>query len=409
MTYDPPQIDRLGMRISTEIQGQCVTSPDSSSCSGLRGRVLLVDGASEFGGQQIHVLNLAIGLRASGVAVGLVCPEGMLAQKVSAQGISVFRERFASSLDLRTIKALTRLIRDQEFSIVHTHGTRAGVLGRVAARMARVPNVHTVHVMVTDIVRDSGPRGIVKRSVYELAERRLASIADVVICVSNGLRDKYQSVGVDAQKLRVIHNAVPMPRLEDAGDKRRARRLLGLSDEARVVAAVTRLCPGKGIECLIRAAACMSLKNVVFVIAGDGPLMQPLKELVVESGVADQFRFLGYLDDVGGVYTAADVFVLPSEAEGHPLSVLEAMAYARPVVASAVTGITESVVDGVTGLLTPSLDHFALARAIAAIVDSPGQAETMGRRGRERVESHFSLGRMLQQTQVVYSDLGAVV
>jgi glycosyltransferase involved in cell wall biosynthesis len=178
-----------------------------------------------------------------------------------------------------------------------------------------------------------------------------------------------------------------------------------------VVLAVGHLSEVKGYPVFLEAAARLAprLGDVAFVALG-GETTTPGYRAVLEAraaalGVAARVHFLGWRSDVARVMGAADVVVLPSLAEGLPLAVLEAMACGRPVVASAVGGVPEAVVDGRTGLLVPPGDAGALAEAIQRVLEDPAAGRRMGAEGRRRLEAHFSLDRVLGEVHALYDDV----
>jgi len=170
----------------------------------------------------------------------------------------------------------------------------------------------------------------------------------------------------------------------------------------RVVIAVGRLTPQKGLHTLIEAAprVAEAVPDAGFLIVGDGPLRGELERAARASGAA--IVFAGERRDVHDLMRGARVLALPSVYEGLPLVALEAMACGLPVVASAVDGTPEAVADGETGVLTPPGDAGRLAEALIGLLRDPAKCEAMGRKGRARAEAHFSASRMVEETQAVY-------
>jgi glycosyltransferase involved in cell wall biosynthesis len=208
-------------------------------------------------------------------------------------------------------------------------------------------------------------------------------------------------LGVPATRIRVIHNAVAVERFGDydgAPDRLRIR-----TGRSPIVLTVARLDPQKGHTHLLEAAA--TLPGVVFLLAGAGSERAALEAQARGSGISDRVQFLEHRTDIPELLRAADAFVLPSLYEGLPLTVLEAMAAAKPVVATTVGGTDEAVVDGVTGILVPPADPAALSAAIRRILDDPDTAARLGAAGRERVVSTFSTHRMINATEQVYEEL----
>jgi glycosyltransferase involved in cell wall biosynthesis len=222
------------------------------------------------------------------------------------------------------------------------------------------------------------------------------------LAVSGHVRERLAALGVPAAKLRVVRNGVDPGRFEQPVAHVFRSELAGNTGRP-IVLTVARLAPQKGLEFLLRAAA--MLPEATFVIAGDGPARSILAAQAESAGLADRVRFLGSRRDVPDLLAACDVFVLPSLIEGLPLSVLEAMAAARPVVATRVPGTDETVVDGETGMLVPPRDPEALAHAIRSVLSDPERASRFGSAGRARVLGDFSTRRMVSAVEQQYEEL----
>lgn len=265
--------------------------------------------------------------------------------------------------------------------------------GIVSAALLRVPAIlTTVHLYIDDLMTRSVrfQVGVVSRGVHRY------------LAVSGHVRDRLAALGLPDPKLRVVRNGVDPATFERPIDyELRAR--LGGGTRRPVVLTVARLAPQKGLEVLLSAAA--RLSEAIFVVAGDGPDRDALAALVDAAGIADRVRLLGPRRDIPDLLAACDVFVLPSIVEGLPLSVLEAMAAARPVVATRVPGTDEAVLDGETGILVPPRDPEALALAIRSLLSDPGRASRLGSAGRARVIAEFSTQRMVAAVAAQYEEL----
>jgi glycosyltransferase involved in cell wall biosynthesis len=222
-----------------------------------------------------------------------------------------------------------------------------------------------------------------------LRTRLHLSGVDRIIAVSREVEARYaDELRVPRGKLVVVPNAVAVPKTVPEPDAAlRARRLDGRPDYR--VLSPARLDEQKGHADLLAAAA--EVPEATFVMAGDGPLRAELEEMARRLGVADRCLFLGQRDDVPALLAVSDLFVLPSHFEGLPVSVLEAMMAGRPVVATAVGGTDEAVVDGETGLLVPPRDPAALATAVRRLREQPELAQRLAAGGRARVEREFSV------------------
>jgi glycosyltransferase involved in cell wall biosynthesis len=302
--------------------------------------------------------------------------------------------------DLLALLCLYHWLRQQRPAILHTYLFHANLLGRVLGRLAGVPLVIcSERTMQTE-----------SKARYRL-NRWTVGLADRVVAVSASVADFcIDHVGLPADKLVVIPNGVDLP-VEPPASRQETRAELALSaaegldlpPDAPVIGAVCRLDPLKGLNFLLQALA--RLAGVWLVVVGDGPERDRLVALTVELGLAGRVCWAGQRRDVSRLLSAFDLFVQPSLHEGLPNAVLEAMAAGLPVVATAVGGTPEAVVDGVTGLLVPPADVEALAQALAGLLADPERRQRLGRAGRQRVAEHFSLAQMVAKTERLYRDL----
>jgi glycosyltransferase involved in cell wall biosynthesis len=265
--------------------------------------------------------------------------------------------------------------------------------GLVSAALLGVPAIlTTVHLYIDDFMTRSVRFQV--RVVSRGVHRYLA--------VSGHVRDRLAALGLPDPKLRVVRNGVDPATFQRPVD-RELRAHLGGGTRRPVVLTVARLAPQKGLEVLLSAAALLS--EAIFVVAGDGPDRDALAAQADAAGISDRVRLLGPRRDIPDLLAACDVFVLPSIVEGLPLSVLEAMAAARPVVATRVPGTDEAVLDGETGILVPPRDPEALALAIRSLLADPGRASRLGSAGRARVIAEFSTQRMVAAVAAQYEEL----
>jgi glycosyltransferase involved in cell wall biosynthesis len=232
----------------------------------------------------------------------------------------------------------------------------------------------------------------------------IARRADRIITVSDSLHAQFEGIGAAAQsKLFTISNGIDLCAFAQP-DPAWARRELGLPENAPVVGMVARLAPQKGPLEFVRAAALVSRRfpEVRFALVGDGPLRPQVETLARELGVANHLTLAGHRAEAPALTQAFDVAVVASLSEGSSLTAMEAMAWGKPVVATAVGGVREVVADGETGVLVPPGDAQALAEAIARLLADRQKAQILGEAGRRRVEREFSLMRMIERTQEVY-------
>jgi glycosyltransferase involved in cell wall biosynthesis len=269
----------------------------------------------------------------------------------------------------------------------------------VAGRAAGVPKILGTHHL------DPGRTRLHQLMPEILTSRRL----DHAIAVSHSTMAAWaRRRGMSAAKLSVIPNGVDVGQYRRQFPPATARAALGLPvDEGRVLSVVGRLEEQKGHKYLLEAFAGLlqQVPGTHLAFAGDGTLREPLVEQAKALGIAHHVHFLGHCEGVQTVLDASDVFVLPSLWEAMPFALLEAMAASLPVVATAVAGVPELVVEGETGFLVPPADANALLKALLRTVQMPNTGREMGVAGRQRVERHFSLQTMLFQTENLYRKL----
>jgi glycosyltransferase involved in cell wall biosynthesis len=268
----------------------------------------------------------------------------------------------------------------------------------VAARWAKIP--HRLATYHLDPKR--------ARLHQWLPEVLTTRSLDHGIAVSENTRAAWAArPGMRPSQLSVIPNGVDVDRYRHRSNRQLAREALGLGSVGPVVAVVARLEPQKGHRHLIDAVAelASTFPRLTLLLAGDGTLRPELEAQARDRGIGGNVRFLGHRADVRDVLEAADVFVLPSLWEAMPFALLEAMASGLPVVATGVAGVPELVADGRTGYLVPPADAGALAFAVRRVLASGDRGAGMGEAGRERVERHFALERMLEETQSAYQRL----
>ena len=321
--------------------------------------------------------------------------EPLLDRELEEAGIGVLALGRRSKLDLLAWRPLVSLLRDG-VDVVHTHMFGSNVWGTVLGRLSGVPVV----------VAHEHTWSFQGRPLRRFLDRELvARLADVFVAVSGEDRRKMIEVeGVDPAKIRLIPNGIPSPANGAGGD---VRAELGIEPGAPVLGVVCELRAQKALEVLFEAAALLlaEFPTLKVLVAGDGPERAWLEEGARRLGVADTVLFLGIRRDVPAVLAAVDVAVLSSDYEGSPLSVMEYMAAAKPVVSTRVGGVPELVQEDVHGLLVEPRDPEALAEAVARLLRDPALAKRLGTEGRKRQQREFSLEAMVGRIEDLYEEL----
>jgi glycosyltransferase involved in cell wall biosynthesis len=363
-------------------------------------RVLHVIPLLGIAGAERIVASLALHQRRAGHTAGVVSlfgPQGTwLEAELASRDVPVFYLGKRSGLDVRVIPRIAAAARRFRPDLVHTH---LGVLKYVLPAFAiarRCPVVHTLHNLARhEVERPS-------RAVHHLAFR--AGVVPVAIGenVAASVRAEY---GLSPR--RIIPNGISVrDYAPDPAARGEVRERLGLAANAPTFLAVGRLTPAKDPGCLLRAFASRRLRtaNAQLLFAGVGPLLSELRRQAVELDVADRVRFLGLRRDVPLLLAAADAFVLASRWEGNPLCVMEAMAAAKPVVATKV-GCVPELVSEETGLLVSSGDHEALEEAMHRLATDPRLASAKGAAAARVARERFDDSVMARAYEDLYREL----
>ncbi|MGI6147925.1 MAG: glycosyltransferase family 4 protein [Limnochordia bacterium] len=303
--------------------------------------------------------------------------------------------------DLRAACEVRRLVRQHRPHVVHSHGLKAALVTGLGLSLypKRPPLVFTVHNNLPS------PERSYHRAIYRLVHRRLLRSFDMVITVSDAVRDQLLEY-TSPSRVITIRNGIPVERF-GRYPRTAARAELGLSEGCRVVGLVARLIAGKGINTALEAASLLTkiIPDLHIVIVGDGPERARLESYAAALGLGSSVHFLGWREDVPALMAGWDVFILPSRSEGFSLSVLEAMASGLPVVVSDLACMREAVVSGKGGYLTRPGDAPELAAAILNVLRDNRRASQMGKFNRERAAALFGEDRMIQCTRAVYEGL----
>ena len=292
---------------------------------------------------------------------------------------------------------LIRMLRAEDPAVFHAHlnNPLACQDGLLAAGVARVPAiVATVQLFLN--LPMHGFTSTQQRFVTTIVHRYIA----VSEHVARGLRDTFR---VPADKIAVIHNGIGLTAFRKSVDTRLRLTLTGGRTEQPVILTAARLAEQKGHCYLLKAATLVP--QAIFILAGDGPDRARLQAQAQELGLGERVIFLGYRDDISDLLGCCDLFVLPSLFEGLPLSILEAMAANKPVVASAVGGNDEAIVHGETGLLVPPADPAALAGAIHRLLSDLELARRLAVQAELRVRQRFSAEAMVEHVSQIYEQI----
>lgn len=373
-----------------------VVTPTTAAAA--RVRVVLVITLAERGGAQMHVLELVRGLRDRVAYTVVVGEEGFLTAELRALDVEVrvlpsLQRSVSARADVRGLLALRRILREVRPRLVHTHSSKAGILGRLAARLEGIPAIHTAHAWSF-----SDGLSWQRKAASIPLEAAVGRVTSRFIVVSDADREVATRYRVARERqVRIVYNGVP-----DVAERAEP----GRRDERPVLTMVARLAAPKDPLLLLQAVRAIPLPCRVQLV-GDGPdraaVETSLREDPPPPGV--EVVLLGTRGDIPSLLAASHVGLLVSRQEGFPLVVLEAMRAGLPVIASNVGGIREAVDHGVTGFLVERGDVAGLTGAIRTLVASADLRRTMGAAGRFAYEARFTIERTLAATMDVYREL----
>ncbi len=357
------------------------------------------------GGTERQVLNLVRNHDRSRFEVHLGCFRlaGPLLTEIDASAVSLSEYPIKTLPSPRTLWQqwrLIRYIRAHRIRVVHSFGFYANVFAIPAARFSGAP-------LVIASIRDTGDH---LTWLQKAMQKWACRAAHHVLVNALAVRTALVKQGYDPARITVIRNGIEVARFKDSQTSGVVRALLGIPDDAPIIAVFARLNPLKGLEFFLEAAALLRLRfeDARFLIVGDSisrAYRDELESRTEALGLGARVFFTGFRTDIPELLGEVSVLVLPSLAEGLSNVILEGMAAGVPVVATRVGGNPEMIEHGVSGLLVPARDAPALAEAIGSLMADPGRREAMGRAGQKLVSERFSLEAAVDQTEKLYQRL----
>ena len=366
------------------------------------------------GGPAIHTILLTKGINKDVFETYFVAgrpdaSEGDMAALAAQMGVSVeYIPEMAREISFRDFPAFVRILKlllKIRPSIIHTHTAKAGTLGRLAAIIAGVPvKIHTFHGHIFD-----GYFSPIKTKVFLIIEKFLAIFTDKIIVVSEGVRDEIvdKLKVVPREKCVVLKLGFELESfLNNDRSKGALRKEFNIPPDMLLIGIVGRLVPIKNhrmfLEVARRVINNMPGRKLKFFIIGDGELKKHLEEEAKATGLENDVIFTGWVREIAKVYADLDVVVLTSLNEGTPVSLIEAMASARPVVATSVGGVADIVTDGKNGFLFGQGDVEGFAGGVAVLLNDGKRSEELGLAGREFVRNNFYKDRLIRETEDLY-------
>lgn len=308
-----------------------------------------------------------------------------LGNELEALGLKVERVQNLFKVDPVATMTLARIVKKQDIQILHGHLSTSSVLASLAARLAGIPSVATVH-------------GINSKYPYVACNK--------LIAVSEGVKRHLMKQGVSGEKIEVIYNGLETSRIA-VGNRTEARESLWITESDIAFGITARITKAKGIAEAIEATAMVAKSHpkVRLVLFGDGNEMEFFRSMTISQGIANRVLFAGYQTDIFKVLPALDAFMLPSHKEAMGIAILEAMACGLPCIGTNVGGIPEVILDNETGLLVPDKDAEALADAMTILITNPELRAEYGATGHQRLENEFSSSAMAKKAIALYEEL----
>jgi glycosyltransferase involved in cell wall biosynthesis len=369
---------------------------NGAAASGARERLAYIVTRAHHGGAQAHVAALIGHFRHHYDVYLATGEEGYLTDAVKEWGVPVtilphLRPELSPRMivnDLRAFREIHQWLGSVRPAILHAHSSKAGGLGRCAALLRRIPTVFTAHGWA---FTEGVP--FAQKLVMLPAEWLAARVTNAIITVSQADHDLAERYRVRARgRIVAIHNGIEKDAPPAAPN----------ADGAVHLVCVARFCAQKSQALLVRALEGVDEPwHLSFV--GEGPLEDEVRSMVADRGFNGRVDFLGARDDVDSILARSDIFVLPSNWEGFPLTILEAMRAGLPVIASDVGGVREAVFDGVTGYLVPRGDVQAFAEQLKLLIRDNGLRTTLGKSARDVFLNEFVEEKMFAKVQAVYS------
>lgn len=371
-------------------------------------KVLQIIGSSNIGGAEKMFCSLIEHLDKNKFKIYVACPpNGKMLDNFSKYSEEIVTFNFKNWLNPLTIFSLKKYMKLKQIEIVHTHLYNADFMGIIAAQLGRVPyKFTTIHGHNFDTSCRFGLRNT-KNLFCSLVYRFIYMFCDKVIVVCQALKKdllERPGIKVEERKIKVIYNGFDLEKIAEFNQRsdRRVESMLG--NNGRFVGVIGNFDRVKGHAVLLKSIpqVLKEIGKVKFIFVGDGEERNRIERIIKKLRIEKNIIFTGVYPEVLDIIGLCDLIVLPSLNEGLPLSILEAMALAKPIVATSIGGVPEVLENGKTGVLVPPRDSDALARAILYVLKDPNLGLEMGKRSRIRLENLFSFKNIVKEIENLY-------
>lgn len=364
----------------------------------------LLSGSIEYlAGGDLVVLNLLKRLDGDKFDPWVICfnevrnpGEPLIIRTAGLMGVKTFMINAGGIFDVGTVKRLKEFVITNRIDILHCHGYKADVIGSLVCKHGGTRKVTTLHGWWTG--------ASLKLKLYSLLDIIAIRNFNKIIAVSRPIMDGLLKGGIPLDRLVCIENGVEVHGLDKSG-ARKVRKELQIPEGTTILGMTGRLSKEKGHKYLF--SAIQNMENVIMIVVGSGPLESRLKKLAEDLNITKKVVFVGFKTNVNDYLAAMDIFLLPSLTEGLPLSLLEAMAAEKPIIASQVGGIPTALEDRKTGLLVKPKDPVALKKAITTFIEDKDLAASLALNARNLAVKRFSLGKMTKTYESLYLDVAS--
>lgn len=333
-------------------------------------------------------------------------PDGPFSEAITNQHVEYLPLNFSKRFNPRLLFQIKNIIKLNHIQIVHGQGSRAEFYARIAHRLAG----NSKYISTVAMPVEGFDVGIWRKKIYRLFDKISEEFVDEFIAVSDSLKNiLIYERGTNPGKVLRIHNGIELDKYseEDGNSRSTIRKEFSVGDEELLIGAIGRLVWQKGFEYLIRAIPAIIRKypNTKFIVVGDGQLENRLKAQSSRLKVSDHLVFPGFRSDIKEILSAIDILVISSLLEGFPMVTLEAMAMAKPIIATNISGIDEQIVDEESGLLIPFQDPDAISKAVLRLIRDKRLARELGENAENRVAKLFSVSKMIRETEKIYHSI----
>lgn len=363
----------------------------------------MIDDAS-VGGGQVHVLLLSKYLDRAEFKISIACKgQGFLADEARKLGIDVISVSMDNQISLKTLREVAHIFRRSNFDILHTHGGTAGFWGRIGAYLTGRPivRIHSYHGMHYLSKNYSFPRRL------RMVDQLLLYLTDKVICVCpSDYRKGIEAGIVNEKKGVIIQNGIEIEKFQNFEQRKALRTKYGLDESVILFGNVGRLHAQKGQRYLLEAFQAVMNKHphIRLWIIGEGELRCELEKFAQDLDIYDSVHFLGARTDVHELLSAVDIFILPSLWEGQPISVMEAGAAGKPVIATNIDGVADMLINEKNALLVPVKDPNALAVAMVRLIKDDGLRTHLSASIKATVSESFAAEKMVKKIGDLYQE-----